>query len=73
MEKSKSSTNMSTEIIVSGQTINNICDVKELIHPNLLQRLFKVNPRENAFNEINNLLATKPLKEIKIEEIGRFQ
>jgi hypothetical protein len=49
--------------------MNNICKTEELIQPNFFQRLLKIEPKENAFIEINNLLAVKPLKEIELEEI----
>lgn len=49
--------------------MNSICRPEELIQPNFFQRLLKIEPKENAFIEINNLLATKPLKEIELEEI----
>lgn len=41
----------------------------ELKQPNIIQRLFKSEPKENAIAEINNLLATNPVKKIKLEEI----
>jgi hypothetical protein len=49
--------------------MNNLFQVKEPINPNFFQRLFKQSPQENAIVEINNLFATKPLREIKSQEI----
>lgn len=42
---------------------------KELSQPTFFQRTFKKFPVENAIIEVNNLLAKRPIKEIKIEEI----
>ena len=41
----------------------------ELQNSGFFQRLLKNEPKENAFIEVNNLLATKPIKEIQLEEI----
>jgi len=53
--------------------MKNLCDIKDPVKPNGWQRLFNITPKENAFVEINNLFASKPIKEIKpmeIEEIS---
>jgi hypothetical protein len=42
----------------------------ELIRPKLIQKLFNIVPKLNAIIEINNLLGTKLLNDITIEEIG---
>ena len=43
---------------------------KELFKRNIFQRLFKQDPPENALIEINNLLATRRIADISIEEIS---
>lgn len=52
--------------------MDNLYTTQELQSPNFFQRLFKTVPKENAFIEVNNLLATKPLKEIKLEDIEQI-
>ena len=47
-----------------------IYSIQTLKSQNFFHRLFKSNPKENAFIEINNLLATKYLREIMLEEIS---
>jgi len=42
----------------------------ELKQPGFFQRLFGKQPEENAFAEINNLLASKPVNEISIGEVA---
>ena len=42
---------------------------KELQQKNFFQKIFGINRRSNAYVEINNLLADKPVMEIKKEEI----
>ena len=37
---------------------------KELKKPNIFQRLFKQLPKENALIEVNNLLASKAIRDI---------
>ncbi len=49
--------------------MGNLYKIEKLLQPNFFQRLLKKEPQENAFIEVNNLFATKPLKEIKFEEI----
>lgn len=49
--------------------MNNLFTKIELQSPNFLQRILKKQPKVNAFIEVNNLLATKPLNEIKIDDI----
>jgi hypothetical protein len=49
--------------------MENIYKIFEQQKPNFFQRLFKQEPKENAFIELNNLLAKKNLKEIRIEQI----
>jgi len=49
--------------------MNRICKTEELIRPKFFQRLLKIEPKENAFTEVNNLLATRPLEEIESQEI----
>ena len=41
----------------------------ELKQPGLFQRILKKEPQENAFIRLNNLFATTPLQEIKLEEV----
>jgi len=43
--------------------------IEEYIPPNFFQRLFKKPPKDNAFIEVNNLIATRPIGEIEIKEI----
>lgn len=43
---------------------------KELIKPSFFQNLFKTPPKENAFIEINNLLAKKDIKDITYNEVA---
>lgn len=42
---------------------------KELKKTGLFSKLFNSNPKENAIIELNNLLATKPISEIKSSDI----
>jgi len=49
--------------------MNNLCKIEKLIQPSFFQRLLKIEPKENAFIEVNNLFASKPLREIKSTEI----
>jgi hypothetical protein len=42
----------------------------ELKQPGFFQRLFGQQPEQNAFAEINNLLASKPVSEIMIQEVA---
>ena len=57
--------------------MDNLYTTRELQRPSFFQRLMKTVPKENAFVEVNNLLATKPLTEIKLEDIeeisGRYK
>ena len=48
-----------------GSTYN----LKDLKKPNFFQQIFKKLPLENAIVEINNILASRNLNDIKIEEI----
>lgn len=50
----------------------NICKPKELSRPSFFQKILKIEPKENALNEIINLLSAKPLKEIEVEEIEKI-
>lgn len=43
--------------------------VKKEKEQNLLQRLFGLNPKENAIIEINNLLAAKPVLSVTVEQV----
>lgn len=43
---------------------NEVFFVKELKKPNLFQRLLKKLPKENALTEVNNLLASKNIRDI---------
>lgn len=52
--------------------MNKIYWIEELKRPNIFQRLFKKESKENALIELNNLLATKQLKEITLEEISEI-
>ncbi len=49
--------------------MNNLSKTQKLIQLSFSQRLFKIKLKENAIIEVNNLLASKPLLEIKSEEI----
>ena len=49
--------------------MNNPYSVKELKAPNFFQKLFRLKPKINAILEINNILSTKPVKEITVEEV----
>ena len=49
--------------------MNNLCKTEKLLQPSFFQRLFKIEPKENAFIEVNNLFASKPLREVKSYEI----
>ena len=49
--------------------MNNLCKTEKLIRPGFFHHLFKIEPKENAFIEVNNLFASKPLMEIKSTEI----
>jgi len=49
-----------------------IFEVKELLKPSLLDKLFKRLPSENAVIEINNLLARKEIKEISDKEFDEM-
>lgn len=44
--------------------------IKELKKPNIFQRLFKQQPRENALIEVNNLLASKSIQDITPEDMS---
>ena len=50
--------------------INKVFQKKEPFKPNLFQRIFRQNPPENALIEINNLLASKRITEVSVEEIS---
>lgn len=52
-----------------GGIMNNIYEIQELFKPSFSQRLLRKEPKENAIVEVNNLLAKKPIKEVKLEEI----
>ena len=49
--------------------IENLYPIKELKRPNFFQRLLNLVPKRNILIEINNLLGTKPLNDIRVEEI----
>lgn len=49
--------------------MNNLYKIEELILPSFFQRLLQIEPKENAFIEVNNLIATRPFGEIEFEEI----
>lgn len=53
--------------------MTNIYVEKQLKSQNYFQRLFKIKLTENAIVEINNLFATKSLREIKIDEISKIE
>lgn len=68
-KKNKSSADNSktlSEKPIESQTIYTKINLKQ---PGFIQRLFKTQPKENAIADLNNLLAKKPIKEIKLEEI----
>ena len=52
--------------------MESIYTVKPLKSQNFFHRLFKTYPTENVIVEINNLLATKPLRKIKLEEVSEI-
>lgn len=49
--------------------MENLYPIKELKRPNFIERLFRYSSKENAIIEINNLLGTKQLDDINVEEI----
>jgi hypothetical protein len=49
--------------------MNTIYSIRELQSPSFFQKLIKKSPELNAYIEVNNLLATKIICDIKIEEI----
>lgn len=49
--------------------MDNIYKFIELEQLSFFQKTFKKFPKKNAFIEVNNMLAERPVKEIKIEEI----
>lgn len=52
--------------------MDNLYKTQELQSPGFFQRLFKTEPKENALVEVNNLLATKPVREIRPEEVEQI-
>lgn len=52
--------------------MENLFTTSELQSPSFFQRMLKKIPQENAFLEVKNLLATKALREIKIEDIEKI-
>lgn len=52
-----------------SENMENLYAIAELKQPNFFQKLFKILPKENAIKEINNLLASKSLNEISVENI----
>ena len=49
--------------------MDNLYPITPLKKPNFFQRLFKITPKENAIIEINNLLGSRPLYTIEVDEI----
>ena len=49
--------------------MNNLYQLDEFHKKSYFQRLLKKEPKENALIEVNNLLASKELNEIKHEDI----
>jgi hypothetical protein len=43
--------------------------IKEKVQPSFIEAILKREPKFNAIIEINNLLATRPIKEISIEDV----
>jgi hypothetical protein len=43
--------------------------IKTLIQPSFFQRILKIEPKENALVEVNNLLVCKPTASIEETEI----
>jgi len=52
--------------------MENVYSVKTPLKQHFFQQLFKTLPKENAIVEINNLLATKFIRDIKLEEISEI-
>ena len=63
-------TSISQEPIIIDLKVNKVFQKKELFKPNLFQRIFKQNPPENALIEINNLLASKRIVEVSVEDVS---
>lgn len=63
-------TAISQESVIIDLKSNKVFQKKELFRPNLFQRIFKQNPPENALIEINNLLASKRIADVSVEEIS---
>lgn len=63
-------TNVSQEPAKIDLKVNKVFQRKELFKPNLFQRIFKQDPPENALIEINNLLASKRIAEVSVEEVS---
>jgi len=58
-----------TIIDIRSSEIAEVFPIKELKRPNFFHQLFKTNPKINAIIEINNLLGTKYLRDIKATDI----
>lgn len=63
-------TAISPESVIIDLKVNKVFQKKELLKPNFFQRIFKQNPPENALIEINNLLASKRIVEVSVDEIS---
>lgn len=50
--------------------MNSPYQIKSFIQPSFFQRLFKIEPKENALIEVNNLLESKPSADIKVQDIN---
>src|SRR5688572_26477710 len=51
----------------------NLYQTKSLVNTSFFQKLFKQFPQENAVIELNNLLASKSIKEISKNEIKEIE
>jgi len=63
-----------TTVLRSGSENNtskltDVFPIRAMKNPNFFQQLFKITPKINAIIEINNLLGTKYLRDIKANEI----
>lgn len=54
------------------EELNTSFEIKSLIKPTIFHKIFKVKPKANFLIEINNLLATKKIIEITLEDIEKL-
>lgn len=50
-----------------------VFQIRQLSEPSFFQRIFKQNPEENAVIELNNLLASKPIKGISQSDVSEIE